>query len=86
MQTRKTSPFFTVGTVAIAAALVFMKKDAFKYSRGLLDEAMLVAFFVLMVWLLLPRRDKPAGHEDADQGFALRLGKSLKRIRRPSKG
>lgn len=85
MRDRKT-PFVTVACFIAVAVIVFSREDAFKYSRGPLDVAMLVAFFVLMIWLLLPRRDKSAGHKDADQGFALRLGQSLKRVFRPFKG
>jgi len=79
-------PYYKFTVFVVAGILVLTKGDGFKYSHGPADFAMFVGFIVFVGWLLLPRRDKPAGHEGTDQGFALRLGKSLKRVLRPLKG
>lgn len=66
--------------VAVAAGGYFARTEI-KWN-GWADFAALCAFMLLMVWLLWPsnRRDAES-HEGAREGFAFRLGKSLKRIR-----
>lgn len=54
--------------------------------HGPADTAMFIGAIVFVGWLSLPTRDKPPGEQSVDNGLALRLGKSLKRILRPLKG
>lgn len=57
-----------------------------EHSRGPADTAMFVAAVLFIGWLSLPTRKKPASEQSVDNGLALRLGKSLKRVFRPLKG
>lgn len=71
----------TVGGFLMVAGLTIWRNGN-EYSKGLLDDLMLGFFILLMVWFLLPRRDKSGVHEQSDNRVALRLGKSLKRVLR----
>ena len=52
-------------------------------SHGLLDVLMFFGFFAFLWWLLRERNAavNANGSESADQSFAFRLGKLLKRVR-----
>lgn len=72
--------------VVLAFAIIFAlaKADFSKLAWG--DYLMLGIFFAVMTWLSLPTRDKAAGHEEARQGVAFRLGKALNRVWRGNSG
>lgn len=54
-------------------------------SKGPADTVMFFAFLAFLAWLLLPRRNKSAGHEQANQGLTFRFGKALKGVLRTNK-
>ena len=76
----------TIAPGIFAAAVIFAlaKADTSKFAWG--DCVMLGLFVLVMGWLSLPRERKPGAGEDARQGFAFRLGKSLNRVRRGNGG
>lgn len=84
----KTAPNWAFGLLAtfVAASALTIWKNGGIGSNGLADTLMFVAFFALMIWLVVPRSDKTGSGQGLDEGFALRLGKALKRILRPLKG
>ncbi len=70
----------------VGATIITIWRNGGINSHGTADTLMFIGFLIFLGWLTLPRRDKAPGHEGADKGLALRLGKSLKRILRPLKG
>jgi hypothetical protein len=70
--------------LGFAVIFAFAKADLSKFAWG--DFLMIGLFVMALAWLSLPTRDQPACHEQAGQGFAFRLGKSLNRIWRGNGG
>ena len=86
LKTEKTNWGFALFAGFIGATVITIWRNGGINSHGPADTLMFIAFLIFVGWLTLPRRDKPPGHQGADQGLALRLGKSLKRVLRPHKG
>ena len=90
MENEKASLFglFGFGLFAgfVGATIITIWRNGGINSHGPADTMMFIGFLIFVGWLTLPRRDKPAGHESADNAFALRLGKFLKRVFSPLKG
>lgn len=78
-------PVTAIGAFTVAAGLTIWKNGGIG-SNGLADTLMFVAFIGLMVWLLLPSRDKSRGQQSPNESVSFRFGKALKRILRPHKG
>lgn len=70
----------TLAPAVFAFAVIFAlaKADLASFAWG--DWLMMGGFIVLLGWLSLPRRDKPAAHQETSQGIAFRLGKALNRV------
>lgn len=76
-----------ISLFVMAAGLHWARGGEFR-SHGILDELMIIPFFLLMWWLLRERRqtDGTADAEGAENKFALRLGKSLNGVIRRFRG
>lgn len=65
------------------AFVLYVNRYGFPSHYGWLDWAALAGFALLVLWLTSPGSDALVdsdGHEVAGDGFAFRLGKSLKRV------
>lgn len=76
----------SVSPIVLAFAVLFAlaKADLSAFAWG--DYLMFGIFIAAMIWLSLPRRDHPAGHQQAGERIAFRLGKALNRVRRGHSG
>lgn len=68
--------------LAFAIFFALLKADLSAFAWG--DYLMFGIFIAAMVWFSLPRRDQPAGHQQASEKVAFRLGKALNRVWRGS--
>lgn len=78
-------PFAQFATF-VGATIITIWRNGGINSHGPADSAMFIGFLLFLGWLSLPRRNKAPGDKSIDNGIALRLGKSLKRVLRPGKG
>jgi hypothetical protein len=67
----------------VAVVIAVQKYDLSRFGWG--DILMFGLLGLLLWWLLSARGGQSAGHEQANQGVAFRLGKTLNRIRRGSR-